>query len=149
MASSFDLERFVEAQAQTYTRARSELAAGRKRTHWMWFIFPQIAGLGLSGTAQRYSLSGPAEAEAYLAHDVLGARLRECTGLMNAVEGRAVGKILGYPDDLKFHSSMTLFGLVEGGVFTEAMQKYFAGKRDEGTIRLLECANGRVGRYVT
>ncbi len=137
MTDSFRLERFVEAQLETYAEARAELAAGRKRTHWMWFIFPQIAGLGSSGMAQRYAISGRAEAEAYLAHDVLGPRLRECTGLVNAREGRAVGEIFGYPDDLKFHSSVTLFGLVEGGVFEDALRKYFGGKRDEKTVRML------------
>ncbi len=137
MADLWDLERFVKAQAGTYAEARAELAAGRKRTHWMWFIFPQIQGLGRSGMAERYAISGRAEAEAYLGHPVLGPRLRECTGLVNAVKGRTLEEILGYPDDLKFHSSVTLFGMVAGddaAVFEEALTKYFGGKRDKATV---------------
>ncbi len=133
----YDLQRFVDAQASTYAQARAELLAGEKRSHWMWFIFPQIQGLGSSSMAQRYAITDLAEAKAYLAHPVLGARLRECTALVNATEGRTLDQIFGYPDDLKFHSSVTLFAQVaEGGSgFHAALQKYFRGKEDAGTIR--------------
>ena len=144
METTFDLERFVGAQAGCYEAVRRELAAGEKRTHWMWFIFPQIRGLGSSTMAQRYAISGLAEAQAYLAHPVLGARLRECTRLVNAVRERSVEEIFGYPDNLKFHSSMTLFDWaakageeLEGGVFTEALGKYFGGVADGGTMKIL------------
>jgi uncharacterized protein (DUF1810 family) len=140
MDDAFDLERFVGAQAGVYERVKMELAAGEKRSHWMWFIFPQIAGLGSSGMAQRYAINGLEEARAYLAHPVLGARLRECTGLVIAVEGRGVEEIFGYPDDLKFHSSVTLFAQAAGDgdeVFQEALERYFGGKEDAGTVRIL------------
>ena len=105
----FDLQRFVDAQASVYERVRAELRNGRKQSHWMWFIFPQIAGLGHSAMAQRYAISSLREAEAYLKHPVLGPRLRECTRLMLRIEGKSAHDILGSPDDLKFHSSLTLF----------------------------------------
>lgn len=135
----FHLQRFLDAQSSTYAQARAELAAGEKRSHWMWFIFPQIRGLGSSSMAQRYAITDLAEAKAYLAHPVLGARLRECTVLVNAVQGRTLDDIFGYPDDLKFHSSMTLFAQVaeEDSDFHAALQKYFRGKEDAGTIRQL------------
>jgi len=119
-----NLRRFLDAQASTYTQACSELAAGQKRSHWMWFIFPQIRGLGSSPTAQRFAIVSFEEAAAYLTHPVLGSRLRECTNLANAIEGRSIEAIFGYPDDLKFHSSVTLFGQAASnipdtaGVFT-------------------------------
>src|ERR1700678_3684032 len=124
----FNLERFVDAQASTYEQGRAELVAGEKRSHWMWFIFPQIQGLGSSEMAQRYAISGLEEARAYLKHAVLGPRLKECTALVNAVEGRTLEEIFGYPDDLKFHSSMTLFAEREEarGVFAEALDRYAA-----------------------
>ncbi len=106
----FDLQRFVEAQAPVFERVCAELEAGRKESHWMWFVFPQIEGLGRSPTAQRFAISGRDEAEAYLRHAVLGPRLRRCTELVNGVEGRSAHQIFGAPDDMKFHSSMTLFG---------------------------------------
>ena len=143
LQSRFDLERFVEAQAPIYEQARAELAAGRKQSHWMWFIFPQIHGLGSSPTARRFAISGLDEAIAYLNHPVLGARLRECTGLVLAVEGKSVSDIFGYPDDLKFHSSMTLFAeaakrnsAVNGDdrVFQDALNKYFGGEPDRATL---------------
>jgi uncharacterized protein (DUF1810 family) len=110
MTDRFDLQRFVDAQAPVYPRVLAELRQGRKQSHWMWFIFPQIAGLGHSPMAQRFAIASRAEALAYLGHGVLGSRLRECTALVNAVEGRTINEILGSPDDLKFRSSMTLFG---------------------------------------
>ena len=117
----------------------AELRAGRKRSHWMWFIFPQLRGLGHSPTAQYFAIRSRAEAEAYLRHPVLGARLRECTRLVNAVEGRGVGDIFGFPDDLKFRSSMTLFAEVapDDAVFRQALDKYFEGEPDERTMELL------------
>src|ERR1700761_459059 len=122
MIDPFDLQRFVDAQDSCYAQVLSELAAGKKRSHWMWFMFPQIQGLGSSGIAQRFAISGIEEARAYLDHPVLGTRLRECTALVNAVAGRSVEDIFGYPDDLKFRSSVTLFARAakDPGVFEEA-----------------------------
>ncbi|MBN8968652.1 MAG: DUF1810 domain-containing protein [Rhizobiales bacterium] len=139
MAGDDDLQRFVEAQAPLYGRVLDELRAGRKQTHWIWFVFPQIEGLGHSAMAQRYAIASRQEAVAYLAHPVLGARLRACTALVNAVEGRSVHDIFGHPDDLKFHSSMTLFAEVSGGAapFMPALEKYFGGARDEATLTRL------------
>ena len=143
----FHLQRFLEAQRSTFDTARAELAAGQKRSHWMWFIFPQIQGLGSSPMAQRYALSGLREATAYLRHPVLGARLRECTALVNGIEGRSVEQIFGYPDDLKFHSSMTLFAQAvsaglqpsspEDNVFSQALERFFGGTEDQGTLSRL------------
>lgn len=135
----FYLQRFLDAQRTTYPQARTELAAGEKRSHWMWFIFPQIQGLGSSSMAQRYAITDIAEAKAYLAHPVLGERLRECTTLANAVQGRTLDEVFGYPDDLKFHSSVTLFARAAGpeSVFRTALAKYFHGNEDAGTIREL------------
>jgi uncharacterized protein (DUF1810 family) len=136
MSDRFGLERFVEAQEGIYEQACAELRVGRKRSHWMWFVFPQIRGLGSSPTAVRYAISGLEEARAYLEHPVLGVRLRECVGIVCGVEGRTVEEIFGYPDDLKFHSSITLFvkAAGEGGVFREALEKYFGGEMDRGTL---------------
>ncbi len=122
-----------------YERVLDELRAGRKTSHWMWFVFPQIAGLGYSSMAQRYAISGRDEAEAYAEHPVLGDRLRECTALVNAVEGRTVHQIFGSPDDLKFRSSMTLFSLcaAEPQVFQDALDKYFGGEPDPQTVARL------------
>ena len=133
----FRVQRFVDAQRGIYEQARAELAAGEKRSHWMWFIFPQVHGLGSSSMAQRYAITGLAEAKAYLAHPLLGERLRDCTSLVNATEGRTLDQIFGYPDDLKFHSSLTLFARAEAGVFAEALRKYFRGREDDGTVRML------------
>jgi len=140
MDDPFDLERFVEAQEPVYEQVCRELRAGRKQSHWMWFVFPQIRGLGHSPTAQHFSIRSRAEAEAYLRHPVLGARLRECMALVNAVEGRGISDIFGYPDDLKFRSSMTLFAEVapEEQVFRQALDKYFGGEPDERTVALME-----------
>ena len=136
MSDQYELKRFVEAQEGVYEQACAELRAGRKRSHWMWFVFPQIQGLGSSPTAVRYAISGMEEARAYLEHPVLGPRLRECAGIVVGVEGRSVEEIFGYPDDLKFHSSMTLFAKAseEAGVFGEALEKYFGGEMDQGTL---------------
>lgn len=139
MDDPYDLLRFVESQDPLYGRVVSELRAGRKTSHWMWFIFPQIAGLGYSSMAQRYAISGRAEAAAYDVHPVLGVRLRECTGLVNAVEGRTSHQIFGSPDDLKFRSCMTLFALcaVDPQPFNDALEKYFSGERDTLTAARL------------
>src|SRR5579875_2988960 len=128
MRETYDLERFIRAQKSIYPQALAELRSGSKRSHWMWFIFPQIHGLGSSPMAVEFAISGLEEARAYLAHPVLGARLREATEAVLAVEGRSASEIFGYPDDLKFHSSMTLFASVEGeGIFARALRKYFDG----------------------
>jgi uncharacterized protein (DUF1810 family) len=138
MADPFDLARFVAAQAPLFAQVCTELRAGRKRSHWMWFVFPQIAGLGSSAMARHYAISGRAEAAAYLAHDVLGARLVACTELVNAVAGRSAVEIFGGVDGAKFCSSMTLFDAVAGGgVFGAALRKYFDGAVDARTIELL------------
>ena len=135
----YDLARFVAAQEPVYAQATAELAAGRKRSHWMWFVFPQLEGLGASAMAQRYAIRSLAEARAYLAHPLLGARLKECVGLVNKVEGRSAHEIFGSPDDLKFHSSMTLFAAAapQEPLFGEALHKYFAGRRDPLTLAKL------------
>jgi uncharacterized protein (DUF1810 family) len=132
----YDLPRFVDAQNPVIEQVRLELRSGRKASHWMWFVFPQIKGLGHSAMAQRFAISTREEAEAYSAHPVLGPRLVECTGLVNAVEGRSIGQIFGSPDDLKFHSSMTLFANVckDNGPFVTATKKYFGGKFDSLTL---------------
>jgi uncharacterized protein (DUF1810 family) len=134
-----NLQRFVDAQASVFEQVLAELRAGRKRTHWMWFIFPQIAGLGSSPMAQRYAISGRSEAEAYLAHSILGPRLTQCTQLVNDVASRTIDEIFGYPDDLKFRSSITLFAAVAPteAVFRAARDKYFAGQPDLATLNLL------------
>lgn len=137
---SFNLARFIEAQSDSYAEALRELRAGQKRTHWMWFVFPQYAGLGLSATAQRYAIRSMAEAHAYLHHPLLGSRLLECTQAVNAVEGRSAPQIFGTPDDLKFCSSMTLFeaaNAAQGSAFALALDKYYAGERDERTLQLI------------
>jgi uncharacterized protein (DUF1810 family) len=131
-----DLERFVAAQAPVIDAVRAELRAGRKRSHWMWFVFPQIGGLGRSAMAERYAIASPEEAKFYLAHPVLGARLKEVTALVLAVEDRSIHDIFGTPDDLKFHSSMTLFARAapEELLFRQAIEKYFAGREDPLTV---------------
>ena len=139
MSDGFDLERFVKAQAGVYERACAELRVGQKRTHWMWFIFPQIRGLGSSSMAVRFGIASLAEAKAYLEHAVLGTRLRECAGIVCGVEGKTASEIFGHPDDLKFHSSMTLFAKAAEAneadeVFGEALEKYFDGEMDGGTL---------------
>lgn len=141
----YHLQRFVEAQSPVWSQVRSELEAGQKRSHWMWFIFPQIRGLGSSFMAQRFAISGLVEARAYLAHPLLGSRLRTCTNLVLAVQGHSANEIFGYPDDLKFHSSMTLFAEAaastgSGGdeMFSQANARYFEGTPDPGTLAQLK-----------
>ncbi|OBG67591.1 MULTISPECIES: DUF1810 domain-containing protein [unclassified Mycobacterium] len=135
----FDLERFVDAQAPVYRTVVDELRAGRKRSHWMWFVFPQLRGLGGSPTAVHYGISSLDEARAYLAHELLGPRLRECARLVNQVRGRSAGEIFGSPDDLKLRSSMTLFALAtdENGEFVALLEKYYGGQQDELTLKRL------------
>lgn len=139
MDDPFDLSRFETAQADVYGQALAELRAGRKRTHWMWFVFPQLKGLGASPTAQFYGLGSLAEARAYLAHPVLGRRLLECTAAVNALAGPAAHEIFGSPDDLKFRSSLTLFQAAapDEPAFTAALAKYFAGEPDPRTLQFL------------
>jgi uncharacterized protein (DUF1810 family) len=137
MPDPYRLQRFVDAQVSCFAQVRSELSAGKKRSHWMWFIFPQLEGLGSSPMAQRFAISGIDEAKAYLAHPVLGDRLRDCTALVNAVSARSIEDIFGYPDHLKFHSSVTLFAEAshpENEVFKEALAKYFNGVPDKATL---------------
>ena len=139
-ADPFHLQRFVDAQAGIYTQALAELRAGRKRSHWMWYIFPQLTGLGQSPTSRRYAIGSRAEAHAYLAHPLLGPRLLECADALLALEDRSASDIFGYPDDLKFKSSLTLFAAVaeEGSIFERLLVKYFNGEPDSRTLQLLE-----------
>ena len=138
----FHLQRFLDAQSTTFPQVRAELAAGQKRSHWMWFIFPQIHGLGSSPMAHRYAITDLAEARAYLAHPTLGPRLRECTTLVNAVQNRSLDDILGYPDNLKFHSSVTLFAQAatrpDDDPFAQALTRFFAGRPDPATLQRLD-----------
>jgi uncharacterized protein (DUF1810 family) len=130
------LRRFLDAQDPVYAEVCTELRNGQKTSHWMWFIFPQLRGLGHSAMAHKFGLASLAEAQAYLQHAVLGPRLRECTQLVNRVEGRSIREILGTPDDMKFGSCMTLFELASAGgdEFSEALGKYFGGRRDARTL---------------
>jgi uncharacterized protein (DUF1810 family) len=137
----YDLDRFVRAQARDYERALAELRDGKKRSHWMWYIFPQLEGLGLSPMSVRYSIKSAAEARAYLDHPVLGPRIRECAAVVRDIVGRSTLEIFGSPDDLKLRSSATLFAAVsDKGVFEQVLQKYFDGERDQETLRRLEGA---------
>ena len=133
------LQRFLDAQQSVYPQVHAELAAGQKRSHWMWFIFPQLRGLGSSPTAQRFAIAGRDEALAYLAHPTLGPRLRECTSLVLNHPGRSVDAIFGYPDDLKFHSSLTLFHAVAPSdpAFTLGLRSVFSGHPGQTTLKLL------------
>jgi len=144
MSDPFDLTRFLEAQAPCYGRVLEELAAGEKASHWMWFIFPQLKGLGVSATARRFGISGLEEARAYLAHPVLGARLRECTRAVLALEGRSAHEIFGAPDDLKLRSCLTLFAAAappgpppHERLFEAALRKYYGGEPDPRTLEQL------------
>jgi uncharacterized protein (DUF1810 family) len=139
MNEPIDLSRFHSAQEEIYETALAELKSGEKRTHWMWFVFPQIAGLGSSPTAKFYAVKSLAEAKAYLADPVLGARLAECCEALLAVTGKSATRILGQPDDLKLKSSMTLFAAAKGeaGVFDRVLNAYFAGNADEKTLQIL------------
>jgi uncharacterized protein (DUF1810 family) len=143
MDDPYDLQRFVAAQEPVYEAVREELRAGRKRTHWMWFVFPQIEGLGHSPMAEKFAISSLAEAKAYLDHPILGPRLRECSRLVADIAGRSIDEIFGYPDNLKFRSSMTLFAQAASGdrVFLDCLQKYFGGEPDPATLS--RCAQGR------
>jgi len=138
LADRYNLERFVRAQDPVYDEVCSELRDGYKRTHWMWFIFPQIKGLGHSPTANLFAITSLEEAKAYLNHPILGARLRECTRLVILVEGRNIHDIFGYPDDMKFRSSMTLFAqTTDNQIFKDTLTKYFDGNPDPKTLELL------------
>jgi len=135
----YDLQRFVDAQRGVYAEAQAELRAGRKESHWMWYIFPQIKGLGQSAMAEKYGISSVAEATEYLNHPELGNRLRECTQLVTAINGRSIQDIFGYPDYLKFQSSMTLFAHAahDNQVFMDALKKYFRSEFDRHTLERL------------
>ena len=135
----FDLDRFVRAQESDYKQALEEITGGRKRSHWMWYIFPQFAGLGLSSTSQHYAIGSLDEARAYLAHPILGPRLIECAEATLNVKGRSAHDMFGAPDDMKLRSSATLFVLVspDDSVFHRVLEKYFEGKRDQRTLDLV------------
>lgn len=139
MADEYDLDRFVTAQEPVLAQVRQELSAGRKLSHWMWFVFPQLVGLGFSAMARQYAISSLAEACAYLEHPVLGPRLIALTKLVNQVNDRSIHEIFGSPDDLKFHSSMTLFAQArpDEAAFRGALDKYFGGIMDKGTLEKL------------
>ncbi|NEX21311.1 DUF1810 domain-containing protein [Thiorhodococcus mannitoliphagus] len=142
MTDTHDLQRFVQAQEDDYAQALAEIRSGRKRSHWMWYIFPQLAGLGFSALSQRYAIRSLAEAEAYLSHPVLGPRLRACAEAVIGVEGRSAREIFGSPDDLKLRSCATLFARVSpaGSVFHRVLTRYFQGEGDPQTLRLLGLA---------
>jgi uncharacterized protein (DUF1810 family) len=139
MNDPLNLQRFVDAQDLVYRSVIGELRAGVKQSHWMWFVFPQVTGLGRSATAELYAIQSLDEAKAYLAHPLLGGRLRECTQLMLDVSGKSARQILGNPDDLKFFSSMTLFARAARNetLFRDALMKYFDGKEDATTLKLI------------
>ncbi len=136
----FDLNRFVQAQEEIYPRALAEIKRGQKRSHWMWFIFPQIDGLGYSSTAKFYAIKSSDEAKAYLNHPLLGKRLVECAELLLKIMGKSAADIFGYPDDLKLRSSMTLFARVSpaDSVFSRVLEQYFGGEPDQRTLELLQ-----------
>jgi uncharacterized protein (DUF1810 family) len=140
MSSPDALQRFVDAQAPVYDTVLAELRAGRKRSHWMWFIFPQLDGLGHSAMARRYAIASLSEARAFLQHPVLGPRLEACSALVRDTQGVPIETILGPPDDLKFRSSMTLFAQAapDSDVFAACLRKYFGGVPDPRTLALLE-----------
>lgn len=141
--AGYHLDRFLDAQEDIHDQAIAELRAGTKRSHWMWFVFPQLEGLGVSATSRRYAIRSVDEARAYLRHPVLGARLTECTEVVNGHQGRTAREIFGAPDDRKFRSSMTLFELVAGpdSPFASALEKYFSGERDARTLELARFAS--------
>lgn len=139
-ADPYDLKRFAAAQEPVFAAALAELRSGRKRTHWMWFVFPQLRGLGRSATATFYGIGSLDEARAYLAHKLLGPRLERCTNAVLAVEGRSPHEIFGSPDDMKFHSSMTLFAIACGepaSPYRAALDRWWHGAADPQTLRLL------------
>ncbi|OHV05516.1 DUF1810 domain-containing protein [Mycobacterium talmoniae] len=139
MADPYDLWRFVDAQDRVYAGVLAELRAGRKRTHWIWFVFPQLRGLGSSAMADRYGIGSLAEARAYLSHDVLGPRLHECARLVNGVSGRSIEDIFGWPDNLKVRSSMTLFARAgaDNADFVTLLDRYYGGQQDPETLARL------------
>jgi uncharacterized protein (DUF1810 family) len=147
MNDVYDLNRFVRAQEDDYERALSEITTGQKRTHWMWYIFPQLDGLAFSPTAKRYSIKSVEEARAYLEHPILGPRLLNCAEAVVGVEGRSATEIFGSPDDLKLKSCATLFSCVAspGSVFDRVLEKYYRGARDSRTLELLGPVTGRDG----
>jgi uncharacterized protein (DUF1810 family) len=147
MNDPYNLQRFVDAQNPVFEQVCSELREGHKTSHWMWYIFPQIEGLGNSEMSRRYAISSHGEADAYLRHPILGPRLRECTRLVNLVEGRSARQIFGYIDEMKFRSCMTLFAAVapNGEVFNRALQKYFGGEFDDLTLQKLRLSDVRSG----
>jgi uncharacterized protein (DUF1810 family) len=140
MSDPFDLGRFLAAQAAMMPQVVAELEAGEKRSHWIWFVFPQMKGLGRSATAEFYGIGSVDEARAYLAHPVLGARLRECVGLLLGHAGKPLDRILGFPDDMKFRSSMTLFAVAapEEPLFEQALEAFCQGERDANTLALVK-----------
>jgi uncharacterized protein (DUF1810 family) len=140
----FNLKRFLRAQDSDYEKALSEIENGRKRSHWMWYIFPQLDGLAFSSTSKFYSIKSIDEAKAYLEHPVLGARLKACAEAVARIDGRSAREIFGSPDDLKLHSCATLFAQVSapGSVFEGLLKKYFGSRRDEKTLRLCERRGG-------
>lgn len=140
----FNLNRFLLAQEGIYAQALAELKNGQKRTHWMWFIYPQIRGLGQSPTSQQYAIQSQEEARQYLDHPVLGARLRECAQAILSIEKRTASEIFGFPDDLKLRSCMTLFASLKepGSIFERVLEKYFHGERDARTLAILQNQNG-------
>lgn len=137
---SFNLPRFIQAQDPVFELVQEELRAGHKRRHWMWFIFPQLAGLGGSEMSRHFAMGSAAEATAYLEHPLLGARLRTCTQLVLNLRQRSIAQVFGHPDDLKFHSCMTLFAQVspDGSLFHQALEQYFHGIQDDWTLSLLD-----------
>lgn len=139
MEDIYNLQRFVDAQDRNFEGVIRELKSGRKHGHWMWYVFPQIRGLGRSETAKRFAISSVEEAKAYLKHPILGPRLLQCTQLVNAIEGRSIEQIFDFPDYMKFRSSMTLFAYAseDSGIFTEALDKYFNGNYDDMTLDIL------------
>lgn len=139
MDDRFDLQRFVDAQDRVYAGVLAELRAGQKRSHWIWFIFPQLSALGNSSTAKLFGIDSLAEARAYLAHPVLGARLHECARLVTAIDGRSVDDVFGWPDNLKVRSSMTLFARAteDNADFLAVLQKFYAGQQDQRTLELI------------
>lgn len=138
-SDSYNLERFLEAQDPIINQVKRELRSGQKQAHWMWFVFPQVAGLGSSQAAQQYAIASRDEAKAYLSHATLGPRLRDCTELVLEIEGKSATEIFGYPDDMKFRSSMTLFDAVSDGsaLFETALEQYFDGEPDPQTLQFL------------
>jgi uncharacterized protein (DUF1810 family) len=143
-ADPYDLARFVRAQESDYDQAMSEIHGGRKRSHWMWYIFPQFDGLGVSSTSRQYAIKSVAEAEAYLRHPVLGPRLLESVQAVLDVEGRSALEVFGSPDDMKLRSCATLFAGVSpaGSVFEQLLDRYFGGERDDKTLRLIGRQSG-------